>query len=166
MRWFLEERRMRSDAMALGYGSKKSVSCDQVVIPASLDNGVSNACTTRIIWYIPLYVQIDFYQTGGVVELYQCWTEVCICRPVSIWGFCFECCLLWLGTETSSRRSCFHAHLVSGWFYRAKKSKMKQELKQMSPKISCLVFSFLHLKQNFLSRVPAWVSLTWSVGLE
>lgn len=35
--------------MALGHGSKKSVSCDQVVIPAPLDNGVSNACTTRII---------------------------------------------------------------------------------------------------------------------
>lgn len=28
--------------MALGHGSKKSVSCDQVVIPAPLDNGVSN----------------------------------------------------------------------------------------------------------------------------
>lgn len=60
--------------MALGHGSKKSVSCDQVVIPAPLDNGVSNACTTRIIRYISLTV-------FGLI--YVNLVEVCLCRPGS-----------------------------------------------------------------------------------
>jgi len=29
--------------MALGHGSKKSISCDQGVTPASMDGGVSNS---------------------------------------------------------------------------------------------------------------------------
>lgn len=40
--------------MALGHGSKKSISCDQGVTPASLIDGVSNANTeidTYVVWY-------------------------------------------------------------------------------------------------------------------
>ncbi|XP_044197940.1 transmembrane protease serine 6 [Thunnus albacares] len=39
---------MWSDAMALGHGSKKSISCDQGVTPASLNNGVSKTVAPTI----------------------------------------------------------------------------------------------------------------------
>lgn len=44
--------------MALGNGSKKSISCDQGVTAAAVDNGVSNANTkieTSVVWSLSMF---------------------------------------------------------------------------------------------------------------
>lgn len=39
---------MKSETMALGHGSKRSLSCDQEVVPYPLNSGVSN-CTAPLL---------------------------------------------------------------------------------------------------------------------
>lgn len=50
-----------SDSMALGYGSKKSVSCDQEVTPAALSNEVSKALILKY-FYVLSNVQLYAFQ--------------------------------------------------------------------------------------------------------
>lgn len=61
---------MWNDAMALGQGSKKSISCDQGVTPASLNNAVSNA-NTEVHLLSELYQSVYSDQCVKPVDLLE-----------------------------------------------------------------------------------------------
>lgn len=66
-RWFLKDQEMWCEAMALGHGSKKSISCDQGITHASLSNGVSNTEILKLQQCTLIYVLCSDFCVSNIL---------------------------------------------------------------------------------------------------